>query len=181
MLEQTALDLAPWGMMARHVVVMGLAGAGALLATAAPGGARREIPRVPYFALSSAALLATSVAGALLPGGSLSAAGSAGACAGAIACVLAGFVYCRAAMARSRDALGQSWGAVLAFLPPANLWLLLRRPRYDGSGRRPGLPWLLKGRAGLLTGLVLLAAAATFTATDSRGAEPPAPARHRLP
>ena len=67
------------------------------------------------------------------------------------------------AMARSRDAYGHARMAFLAFIPIANLWLLLAPSKSEVSARRwPTIP-LLTGSIGVLTGVVLVIAAASLS------------------
>ena len=71
----------------------------------------------------------------------------------------AGHVYCRMAMARSRDVHGHGRMAFLAFVPFANLWLLLTPSNSMATvGREPTQP-LFTGVLGVLFGIFLLFAA----------------------
>jgi hypothetical protein len=71
---------------------------------------------------------------------------------------LGGFFLCRLAMERSRDAFGYSGGAILAFIPLLNLWLMLKPSQKNVSANRvPTIP-LVSGGLGVLTGFVLIAA-----------------------
>jgi hypothetical protein len=63
-----------------------------------------------------------------------------------------GLVLALLAVARSYDAYGHAQGAVLAFIPIANLWLLFSRSR-DKSGAV--FPWFAKGFVGVVLGLVI--------------------------
>ncbi|CAI9417186.1 hypothetical protein ANOBCDAF_03912 [Pleomorphomonas sp. T1.2MG-36] len=63
-----------------------------------------------------------------------------------------GLVLALLAVARSYDAYGHAQGAVLAFIPIANLWLIFSRSR-DKSGAV--FPWFAKGFVGVVLGLVL--------------------------
>ena len=71
------------------------------------------------------------------------------------AAIAGGYFVCLLAMARSRDAYGHARMAFLAFIPIANLWLLVTRSKNEMSANRaPTIPGL-----GVLTGFCLLAAA----------------------
>lgn len=66
-------------------------------------------------------------------------------------------------MARSRDVHGHGRMAILAFIPIANFWLLFAPSKNEISPNRvPTIP-LLTGGLGVLTGLVLFAAAIGVT------------------
>lgn len=62
------------------------------------------------------------------------------------------------AMARARDAYGDARMAILAFIPFANFWLLLTRPKSEVSANRAATIPLLTGGLGVLTGFVALIA-----------------------
>lgn len=69
-----------------------------------------------------------------------------------------GYAFGVIAMARSRDAYGHARMAFLAFIPLANLWLLLTASKSKVSANRaPTIP-LLTGAVGVLTGFVLVMA-----------------------
>lgn len=71
--------------------------------------------------------------------------------------IIAGFFLCSIAKARSRDASGHSRLAALAFIPLANLWLLLTPSKNAVSANRtPTIP-ILTGVFGVLAGFILLA------------------------
>lgn len=70
----------------------------------------------------------------------------------------AGYTLGIIAMARSRDAYGHARRAFLAFIPIANLWLLLTHSRDDVSAVRASTMPLLTGRLGVLTGCALFIA-----------------------
>lgn len=63
-----------------------------------------------------------------------------------------GLVLALLAAARSYDAYGHAQGAVLAFIPIANLWLLFSRSRDKSAAV---FPWFAKGFVGVVLGLVL--------------------------
>ncbi|MBS1164507.1 MAG: hypothetical protein H6R00_532 [Proteobacteria bacterium] len=58
------------------------------------------------------------------------------------------------AAARSRDAYGHSQGAILAFIPVANLWLYFTRSRDVSAAMKP--IWLTRGFVGVLLGIGFL-------------------------
>ncbi|MGD1879498.1 MAG: hypothetical protein ACFB13_18610 [Kiloniellaceae bacterium] len=66
--------------------------------------------------------------------------------------VVVGYFYGIVAMARSRDAFGTRRYAALAFIPLANLWLLLK-PSKNESAADPTIP-ILTGGFGVATGFV---------------------------
>lgn len=69
-----------------------------------------------------------------------------------------GFALWRLAAARSRDALGHSLAGALAFIPLANLWLMLAPPREEPAGIvRPKRAGALHGGAFVLAGVGLVA------------------------
>ncbi len=75
-----------------------------------------------------------------------------------------GYAFGVIAMARSRDAYGHGRMAALAFIPFANLWLLLTSSKYDISANRaPTIP-LLSGGVGVVAGFVFFAAGGALTA-----------------
>ncbi len=62
------------------------------------------------------------------------------------ASVIGGFFACKIAMARSRDAYGHGRMAALAFIPLANLWLLVKPSKTALSANRaPTIPLLTGG------------------------------------
>jgi hypothetical protein len=72
--------------------------------------------------------------------------------------VTVGYGFGVIAIARSRDAFGHGRGAALAFIPFANLWLLLTPSKNEISANRtPTIPLLSDG-SGVLTGFVMLIA-----------------------
>lgn len=68
------------------------------------------------------------------------------------------------ASARSRDAHGHKWLAVLALIPVANAWLLFKPAKHDRSDNRLRTHPLFTDALGVITGLVLFAAAGTVYA-----------------
>ncbi len=79
------------------------------------------------------------------------------------ASVIGGFFACKIAMARSRDAYGHGRMAALAFIPLANLWLLVKPSKTALSANRaPTIP-LLTGGLGVLSGFSMLVAAVVVT------------------
>jgi uncharacterized membrane protein YhaH (DUF805 family) len=79
-----------------------------------------------------------------------------------IAGLAVGFGYGAVAMARSRDAFGSSWQAVLAFIPIANFWLLLSSSKNPSSSNRRPTSWLVSGGVGVIFGFILLFAGAAI-------------------
>jgi hypothetical protein len=78
--------------------------------------------------------------------------------------IVVGFFFGQIAMARSRDAYGHGRLAALAFIPIANLWLLLTPSKNAVSANRaPTIP-LLTGGVGVLSGFVVLITAFALTA-----------------
>lgn len=69
-----------------------------------------------------------------------------------------GYGYGVIAMARSRDAYGHARNAFLAFVPFANLVLLLTPSKYEVSANRAATIPLLTGGVGVLTGFALFIA-----------------------
>jgi hypothetical protein len=128
---------------------------------------RSEITRAPYFAYSAAIFFLVSAAQIVwlqsvpaVLGGYLWVlmALSVG------ATIIGGFFYGKIAMARSRDAYGHGRMAALAFIPFANLWLLLTPSKNTLSPQRiPAVP-LVRGGWGVILGFVLLAAGKALTA-----------------
>jgi hypothetical protein len=76
------------------------------------------------------------------------------------AMVCAGWALSRIATARSRDAFGHGRMAALAFIPLANLWLMIAASRLAISARRQPVIDALSGRKGILTGVALTLVAA---------------------
>lgn len=80
-----------------------------------------------------------------------------------LAAVIGGFFFARIAADRSRDAYGHGRMAPLAFIPFANLWLLLTPSKNEISANRsPAIP-LLTGGLGVLSGFFLLSAGVGFS------------------
>lgn len=121
-----------------------------------------EIRRAHYFALSGLILLSMSVV--TFGGMAFIVQALAGGyfwvvvAAEMIAAVVGGFFFARIAADRSRDAYGHGRAAALAFIPFANLWLLLTPSKHEASpNRAPSIP-LLTGGLGVLSGFVMLGA-----------------------
>ena len=72
-----------------------------------------------------------------------------------------GLVLALLAAARSYDAYGHAQGAVLAFIPIGNLWLLFSRSRDKNDATV--FPWFAKGFVGVVLGLVLSASTNAVT------------------
>lgn len=77
--------------------------------------------------------------------------------------LISGFTLCSIAKARSRDAYGHARLAALAFIPVANFWLLLTPSKNRELSSGASTPSLVTGPIGVVTGFVLLAAAAGVT------------------
>lgn len=75
-------------------------------------------------------------------------------------CAAVGFVVCRIAKARSRDAYGTPWAAALAFIPIIGFWLMLKGTAKNPKFRQAAIPRLFQGRRGKVVGLLLLLATA---------------------
>lgn len=128
---------------------------------------RSELQRAPYFffmiAISFGATLAESIWLLYVPailGGYVWALLA----AGLSVAMLSGYLYGRAAMARSRDAYGHSRNAVLAFIPLANLVLLFKRSRTDLSAERVATIRPITGGLGVFVSLLLLLFSSTVLA-----------------
>lgn len=76
------------------------------------------------------------------------------------AAVIGGFFYGKIAIARSLDAYGHGRMAVLAFIPLANFWLLLKPSRKMLSHNRVPTILLMTGPLGVLSGFAMLMAVA---------------------
>ena len=74
------------------------------------------------------------------------------------ASIVSGYFIYRLAMARSRDAFGNTRSAFLAFIPFLNFWLLFARPKDEASTNRTPTVTLVSGGLGFVTGFVLLMA-----------------------
>lgn len=128
---------------------------------------RSEMQRAPYFANSALIFLLISIAQIVwlhsvpaMAGGYLwvLAAISAG------ANIVGGYFFAKIAMARSRDAYGHSSRAFLAFIPFANLWLLLTPSQSTGPLDRPPTIRIMRGGLGVLTGFFMFLAGIVITA-----------------
>ena len=127
---------------------------------------RAELARAPYFAYSALLFFFVSAAQivwlqslAAMAGGYLWVL----AAVSVAASIVAGFFFGRIAMARSRDAYGHGRLAALAFIPLANLWLLLTPSKNTVSDNRVPTIRLLTGGLGVLSGFVILFAAGALT------------------
>jgi hypothetical protein len=78
----------------------------------------------------------------------------------AVIMVLCGYSLALVASARSRNAVGSNWMAVLAFIPVANLWLLFAPPRSDDSPALLRPPRLMRGEVGVILAIALIIASA---------------------
>ena len=120
-----------------------------------------ELPRAPYFAYMAALVLTVLSAQLVwLPTERSITSGYPAAVLAIwiVTLTVGGYCGCLLAMARSRDAYGHDGMAWLAFIPLANLWLLLKRSRNEhSSNRMPTIP-LITGWAGILTGFMATAA-----------------------
>jgi len=74
-----------------------------------------------------------------------------------------GFLLSRAAVARSRDAYRHGRWAILAFVPVAYFWLLLKRPTDPSASNRMFATSLVKGIPGVLAASLLLLASFMVT------------------
>lgn len=141
------------------VVILGAIFAGLLMRN------KSELGRAPYFAFTGLAVLVASV-GQFMWLNSFSAMVG-GYLWGLMAAQLAltfmiGFFFGSIAMARSRDAYGHGRYAALAFIPFANLVLLLKPGRaLESTNRIPTAP-VFNGGMGVLSGFVMLFAAVTL-------------------
>ena len=161
MFEELAYQYADLSEANPRAVSLAIIAVGAVIA-AFVTRSKTELRRAPYFALSGLLFL-------LLSGASMfTSAFIVQAIVGGIfwvivalevlATIVFGFFLGRVAMARSRDAYGHGRAAVLAFIPLANLWLLLTPSKTEVSANRvPTIP-LLTGGVGVFVGFVMLAA-----------------------
>lgn len=161
MLEDLALQYSEWPEGQIRALSYGLVILGGII-----GGLSNrslvELRRAPYFALSSFVFLGVTTA--TFTGMAFIVQALAGGLFWTIvglemlALAAGGFFIARIAAARSRDAYGHARMAALAFVPLANLWLLLDRSKSELSvNRTPTIP-LLTGGLGVLSGFVLLGA-----------------------
>lgn len=118
-----------------------------------------EIRRTPYFAFSGLIYLAVSAGSFAVMAFILQAlaGGFFWTIAGLemFASAISGFFYARIAAARSRDAYGHGRMAALAFIPIANLWLLLTPSKNEFSANRADTIPLLTGGIGVLSGFIM--------------------------
>jgi hypothetical protein len=160
MLEDFAIRFASQSEDRFQAIVYGCIALGAVLAALATRS-KAELARAPFFSYSALVgfcMVAINIIwlspDAAVTGGYLSlfVATSIG------SWIVAGFFHCRFAMARSRDAFGHAGGAILAFIPILNLWLMLKPSMKEMSvNRAPTIP-IVSGGIGVLTGFVLVAA-----------------------
>ncbi len=160
MIEDLALRFANQEEDTLQQIGVGLFVFGAIIA-AMVTRSKIEIARAPYFAYSALVFFAVSAVqivwlqtGPAMAGGylwvwvTISLAAS----------IASGYLYCRIALARSRDAYGNGRMAILGFIPFAHFWLLLTPSKDAVSANRVPMIPLLSGGLGVLTGLVSLAA-----------------------
>ena len=160
MLEDLAIQLLSQSEGALTLIGLGLAIVGAIIA-AIVTRSNVQIARAPYFAYL--ALIGFVVSAVQIVWLQSIPAGRGGYLwvlteIWLAAAIAGGYFVCLLAMARSRDAYGHARMAFLAFIPIANLWLLVTRSKNEMSANRaPTIP-LLSGGLGVLTGFCLLAA-----------------------
>lgn len=86
-----------------------------------------------------------------------------------------GFFYCRITLARSRDAYGHAWMALLGFIPLVGFWLMFKRPRPKdemSTDHVLAIP-LLSGGRGVLVGFSLwIATAFAWLVVNNLAQEP---------
>lgn len=154
MLEDLAFSLLSQPEAVSLSVGYGLLVLGAIIA-AVTSRSRSELRRAPYFSYTSILLLA-STAVQYLSVYTIDAMA-----AGVlwllvliylVAAISIGYLFGLISMARSRDAFGHGWWAVLAFVPLANLILLLKASKQEFSGSKIATIPLVTGRAGVLSG-----------------------------
>lgn len=160
MLEQIVIYLGDQTEDTLRLIVLGLMGVGAIIA-AIVTRSTLEIARAPYFAYRAFIFFAICAAQIvwlwkvdaivggyvwLLP------------IVGLGAFMVGGFYTCEIAIARSRDAYGHGRMAFLAFVPIANLVLLLKPSKNPASTNRVSTPALMSRGFGVLTGFVLYVA-----------------------
>jgi hypothetical protein len=154
MLENLAFEFVNLSVQNRRLIGFGLMVVGAIVAGLTHQSAS-ELRRAPYFAFSCLLIL-LSVSGQLVWLES-SAAMSNGYLWVLMFCdmlvdVLVGYGFGVVGIARSLDAYGQRRMAVLAFIPIANLWLLLTPSKNDTSVNRMSTPRAFTGETGVLLG-----------------------------
>ena len=148
----------------------GLTILGAIIA-GATSKSKSEIARAPYFAYSAFLVLAAYTTQIVwlqslpaMAGGYLWTLMT----VNVVTSLVVGFFFGQIAMARSRDAYGHGRLAALAFIPFANLWLLLTPSKNAVSANRvPTIP-LLTGGVGVLSGFVVLITGACIAADGHR-------------
>mgnify|MGYP005852828347 CR=1 FL=1 len=158
MLEEIAYEYVNLSEGSLGALGYGLTILGAVIA----GGTNRsnaELARAPYFAFSALILFLMSAIQVVwlqslpaIAGGYLWVLMA----INIMAAIISGFFFGKIAIARSRDAYGHGWMAVLAFIPLANLWLLQESSKNAVSTNRvPTIP-LMTGGLGVLSGFVML-------------------------
>jgi len=167
-LERFAFQIAEWP--ASYIVVVSylMTVAGALLA-ARTTERNGRLPRVPYFAYQGLIFFSASLASQValimpfaMVGGFLI---LLFAFTLIFVPVIAGYFTSLIAMARSRDAFDHPYGAILAFIPLANLYLLFATNREPVFGRQTQSSYLLNGGLGIAVGLVLAASGIALNRT----------------
>ena len=166
MLEDLAIQLVSQSEGTLTGLGLGMAIVGAIIA-AMVTRSNVEIARAPFFAYAALIIFAGSAVQIVWLAAVPAAIGGYLWVLAAIslaAAIASGYFVCLLAMARSRDAYGHARMAFLAFIPIANLWLLVVRSKNEMSANRaPTIP-LLSGGLGVLTGFCFLAAAAGVNA-----------------
>ncbi|MBO9431613.1 hypothetical protein [Sulfitobacter sp. R18_1] len=158
MLEEIAIQYVSQTDDSLRQIFYGITIAGAVVAAVLHKG-RAEIPRAAYFAYSGILFFIAAVSQLIWFG-------SIAAITGGFLWIFmlvdvvvglgTGYAYGMIAMARSRDAYGHARMAFLAFIPIANLWLLLKPSKSDFSPNRAKIISLLTGALGVLTGFIFL-------------------------
>lgn len=165
MLEDIALKYASQTEEELRAIAYGLAILGAVIAGVTTRS-KSELRRAPYFAGMGLLFLASATT-EIVWLGSLSA--ITGGYLWALMAVdlvkmLAfGYFLCVFSMARSRDAFGTGSGAFLAFIPIANLVLLLKGSKKQSSVNHIATAPILTGGLGVLSGFAMVIAAVVLT------------------
>jgi hypothetical protein len=166
LLEDIAFQFVNQSESALQLIGIGLLVFGAIIA-AIVTWSKMEIARAPYFAYSGLIGFAVSAAQIVWVQGIPAMAGGylwVLMVVSLAAFIVGGFFFGRIAIARSRDCYGSKRMAILAFIPIANLLLLLKPSRIPVSANRVQTIPLLSGGFGVLTGFMLLAASVGVTA-----------------
>ena len=160
MLEETAIRFVSQQETNLQGIVLSLIILGAIIAGISTRS-KIEITRAPYFAYLGLIIFGYSgvqlvwlLSGNAIAGGYLWALVA----MSLSASIVAAYLFCIVAMARSRDAYGHGRMSILAFIPIANFWLLLTRSNNENSSNRARTARLLTGGLGVLTGFVLFVA-----------------------